>query len=79
MNELYDRLWGEGYIHPFGCPAVLEQFMNNKRRMIKIKGKEIHVPDCVSLHDLAIFLIDYPEGEYKILIHEFNENTDIER
>ena len=49
--------------------------------MIRVskESKTIYVPDCVPLHDLATFLLNYPEGEYKILIHEFDEDTDIER
>lgn len=84
-SELFDRLWGESCIHPFGNPAQFEQFMIrlllDNRKMIRVdkERKEIWIPDCISLHDLAIFLMDYPEGEYKILIHEFDENTDFER
>jgi hypothetical protein len=41
--------------------------------------KELYVPDSVSLGDLAGFLNAFPEGEYKILIYGFDENTDLER
>lgn len=76
--------WGGNGIHPFGNPIQFQQFierlLNSRREMIKVDRdlKEIYVPDCISLHDLAIFLMDYPEGEYKILVHEFDENRDIE-
>jgi hypothetical protein len=43
------------------------------------KRKEIYVPDWVSIGELAEFLNAFPEGEYKILIYGFDENTDLER
>jgi len=40
--------------------------------------KLIHVPDCTTVQALAEFLDDFPEGEYEILIHEFDEDTDFD-
>jgi len=40
--------------------------------------KVIHISDNVGLQELAEFLNKYPEGEYTILIHEFDEDRNIE-